>query len=407
MNNHTSDLSKFQEQLNNPNKHFPEFGSPGEVSASNIIKINKNLIVSFCSGASGSDHIRNIWWLTYLQAVYSKENILRTFITPFFSYSHEMLIQARTLFFPRTMSEGYMNAVTKYKELQKRYGYKMIYDIDDFIWGGDTSEEKVPEYNFGAYSIPKEVVNSIVNIMGLTDLICVSTEFLKNYIEKKLKIDGSKIKILPNCVQRYFYGPNLREPIKEKIRKPKILYSGAPCHYNNEKLMYGDFDNAWREFISKAVTDGKIEFMCMGCSDGDPPWFWRNLKGKPNFYAINWQNSWQYHIPILEFKPDISIRPLIPNYFNYSKSDIGYLESCACGAAFIGTVFSNGMPSPYDGCFIKLLDNCTVSQIEDKISEITEPEAFNSIIQKQWDFLEEDGRWMESKKYISRLLEIF
>jgi hypothetical protein len=39
------------------------------------------------------------------------------------------------------------------KNYCKKYGYKMIYDIDDFIYKGPDEGEEIPAYNFGGYTI--------------------------------------------------------------------------------------------------------------------------------------------------------------------------------------------------------------------------------------------------------------
>lgn len=405
----TSNLEQFQEQLNNPNKAYSNHGIPGtELNEKKISRIHKNMILSFSSDTTGCGHIRNIFLMTYLNAVFAKSKVLRTAILPFFYYQHDVLMQARSLFFPRTMSDEYKVAVHRYKDMQQRYKYKMIYDIDDFIWQGDDKGERIPEYNFGHRQISNELAGTVKEIMGMMDLVCVSTDFLKKYIAEKLKVT-IPIVVLPNCVPRYFYGPNRRPAITEKLMKPKFIYTGSPTHYDNEKKLLGDFDNAWVEYLNKNVRDGKIEFMLLGCnlSPQGPilPWFFESIK--KYIYPVGWLNSYQYHLPILEYKPDFSIAPLVPNYFNYSKSDIRYIETCAFGAVFMGSVFTNGMPSPYDNASITLPDNCTVSDIEAKVDELSYPENFNDIIQKQYQYMEQAGRWLESEQYVNMLTKIF
>jgi hypothetical protein len=123
--------------------------------------------------------------------------------------------------------------------------------------------------------------------------------------------------------------------------------------------------------------------------------------------VVPWVNSYKYHLPILEFEPDFSIAPLVPNYFNFSKSDIKYIEACAYQAVFMGSVFTNGMPSPYDNCMVKVPDNFTPEQIEEQMWKHCEPEIFNKIIRDQYEMLEKDGRWLESDAYINQLTKIF
>ena len=406
----TSNMDQFRDQLNNPNKHYSHFGAPGVAAdtGNKIVRVHKNLIISFSSDSTGCGHIRNIFPLTYMNAVFAKSKTLRTTIIPFFYYQHEMLMQARTLFFPRTMSEEYRIAVRRYKDMQPRYGYRMVYDIDDFVWQGDAVGERIPEYNFGSRNIPKEAIETVVSIMEMMDVVCISTNFLKNYIIEKLKIKKPMI-VLPNAVPRYFYGPNRRPPIKERLRIPKFIYTGSPTHYDNDNKLKGDFENSWLEFILKNVTDKKIEFMVMGCAPSPQglvvPWFFEPIKHL--IHPVGWLNSYQYHLPILEYQPDFSIAPLVPNYFNYSKSDIRYIETCAFGAVFMGTTFTNEMPSPYDTASVTFPDNCKVEDIEKKVDELCNPEVFNKIIRQQYDYMDNNGRWMEDEKYINLLTRIF
>ena len=405
----TSTLDQFKDQLNNPNKHFANYGIPGaNAQGQKIIKVHRNLVVSFSSDVTGCGHIRNIFIMTYINAVFARNQIMRTAIMPVFYYQHEILMQCRTLFFPRTMSEEYLIAVRRYKDMQQRYRYKMIYDIDDFVWQGENEGERIPEYNFGSRTIPKNVIDTVVSIMNMMDVICVSTEFLKNYIIEKLKIKKPMI-VLPNSVPRYFYGPNRRPPITEKIKIPKVIYTGSPTHYDNDRKLPGDFENAWLEYLLKNIRDKKIEFMILGCTPTphglQVPWFLKSVKNL--IHTVPWLNSYQYHLPILEYKPDFSIAPLVPNYFNYSKSDIRFIESCAFGGLFMGTKFTNNMPSPYDNTFATMPDNCTVKDIEDKVDMLSYPEAFNKVIKDQYDYMDHEGRWLECEKYINLLTKIF
>lgn len=405
----TSDLQQFQDQLNNPNKHHSNCGVPGaNRDGSNIIKVKRNLVISFSSDATGCGHIRNIFIMNYLNAVFAKTHILRTTIVPFFYFQHDVLMQARTLFFPRTMSEEYRIAVRRYKDMQQRYRYRMIYDIDDFVWQGEETGEHIPAYNFGSRTIPKNVIDTVVGIMNMMDIVCVSTNFLKSYITEKLKIK-IPIVVLPNSVPRFFYGPNERQPITKKLDKPRIIYTGSPTHYDNEKRLPGDFENSWLEYLVKNVKDKKIDLMVMGCAPTPAglmiPWFFEPIRNL--ITPVGWLNSYQYHLPILEYKPDFSIAPLVPNYFNYSKSDIRYIETCAFGAVFVGSTFTNGMPSPYDGCPVTLPDNCTVTDIEKTINHYSEPENYNAIIKKQYAYMDAAGRWLDCEKYINFLTKIF
>jgi hypothetical protein len=306
------------------------------------------------------------------------------------------------------MAPGHIDAVRQYKQLQSKYDYKMIWDCDDFIWKGPEEGECIPLYNFGGYTIGDDVRQAAIDIMNLMDIATISTDFLGEY----LKTHGVHvpIKTVYNTIAQYFWGNQRKKFIKQKIEKPKVVYSGSPTHYYNEKRLVGDWENAWLEWILKNVKENKIEFFCLG----GLPFFFEEIKHK--IKIIQWINSYQYHLPIKNFKPDFGIAPLVPNFFNYSKSDIKAIEYYAVGALCIGTVFDNvkspicwkkdHAPSPYDECFLKVQHNCTVKDIDNIFWEHTYPEKYNEVLKKQYNYLYDNGRYMESEKYINMMTNI-
>lgn len=385
----TSDLKRFEEQLNNPNKHMP--GSIRQEK--NVQKIQKNLVISYLSDSTGCGHIRNIFPMTYVNSVFGKGGKIIPFIAPFFLFQHDLLVRARTLYFQRTMNPYQINQVKQYRDLKRQYQYKLCYDIDDFIWKGPNPGECIPDYNLASTKIGDDVRKASIIIMNLMDTVCVSTEFLKKYLSEHGVT--SNIVVVPNTIPKYFWGGLRRPKITKKIEKPKVIYTGSPTHYCNQRKMVGDWENSWLEWIIKNVKDNKIDFCCMG----GLPFFFESIKNK--IHVINWLNSYQYHLPILKFKPDVGIAPLVPNYFNFSKSDIKHIEYCAAGCISMGTTFSNGMPSPYDNNFSKVSDKASVDNIEEEFQRILEPDTFNDIITKQYDLLDNDGRWLESPKFVN------
>lgn len=390
----TSNLENFKLHLSSPNIPFPI----QEAEIGEIAKVQKNIVISYVSDSTGCGHIRNIFPMTYLNSLFGKSGRFNVIISPVMILQHDILMRTRSIFFQRTMAPGHIDIVKQYKQLQPKYGYKMIYDIDDFIWKGPDEGECIPDYNFGGYNITDEVRQSALDIMNMMDLVCVSTDFLGEYIKKKGV--NVPIKTVYNTVPQYFWGNQRKKPIKNKIEKPKVIYTGSPTHYFNEKRLAGDWENAWLEWVLKNVRENKIEFFCMG----GLPFFFEEIQHK--IKIIQWVNSYQYHLPIKNFKPDFGIAPLVPNYFNYSKSDIKHIEYCAVGALSIGTIFRNGKPSPYDKNFLKVYDDCTVEDIDELFWKYTEPEFYNDILKKQYQMLYDTGRYTESEKYIKLLTDI-
>lgn len=404
----TSNFEVFRQQLLNPNKEFTP-----SVQENNIMKVQKNLVLSYVADATGCGHLRCIFPMTYLNSIFGKTGRFNILISPAMIFQHDILLRCRSIFFQRTMAPGHIAAVQSYKDQQQKYGYRMLYDIDDAIYKGDDVGECIPEYNFGGDSIGDDIRKASIEIMNKMDLVCASTQFLGDYI--KHKGVTSPIKVVPNAVAQYFWGSRKKKPIKEKIVKPRIISTASPTHWNQQKKMKGDFDNAFCDWIIKNVVDNKIEY----CQMGGLPFFFEGLVGKPNFKYIDWINSFQYALPILEYSPHFSIGTLVPNFFNYSKSDLKYKEACAYGAVFLGMTFEsvtppkfysamgkNYTPSPYDGCQVKIPHNISVEEFDKRFWELTEPDVYNDILQKQYQQMKDESFYLESPGYVQMLTEI-
>jgi len=393
----TSTFDVFKQQLETPNTPFDNLvqNNTGEK-----VKMQKNLVISYTSDSTGCGHIRNIFPMTYLNATFGKSGKFNLLSSPIMIYQHEILQRARSIFFQRTMAPQQLPAVQRYKQLQQKYRFKMVYDIDDFIWNGPDEGEHIPPYNFGGEKIGQDIRDSSVAIMKLMDTVCVSTKFLGEYVAK-LGIDRDKIVVVPNAVPKYFWNRPNKKPITEKIKKPSVIYTGSPTHYHNGKKLPGDLGNAWNEWITKAVMMDKIDFTVMG----GLPFMFEGIKDK--IKIIPWVNSFQYHLPVMDTNANFSIGPLVPNYFNYSKSDIKSIEAYASGSLFIGTTFTNDKPSPYDNCFLTQPDNCTVDDIQSMIDKYCEPENYNEILTSQYEYMVKGGRYLESTSYVNMLTKVF
>jgi hypothetical protein len=367
------------------------------------MKVQKNLVISYVSDSTGCGHIRNIFPMTYLNSIFGKTGRFNIIISPVMLFQHDVLLRTRSIFFQRTMAPGHIQAVQMYKDAQKKYGFKCIYDFDDFIFSGPDEGESIPDYNFGKDGITPDVQKASLEIMNKMDIVCVSTKFLGDYV-KTHGVDKPEIKVVPNAVAQYFWGPFRKKSIKEKINKPKVLWSGSPTHWHQVKKLKGDMDNIWCDWIIKNVMDNKIDYIQMG----GLPFFFEGIKNK--IKVIEWVNSYQYHLPIKDVRPDFMIGPLVPNYFNFSKSDIKAIEAYAIGAVFIGNTWKgtkySKFPSPYDNCPVNVPYDINFQDLDKIFWELTIPENYNKIIKQQYQILDIDGRWLESEKYIKMLTDI-
>lgn len=392
-----TELAEFEAQLKQNNNT----SSPNQIAppGTKKIKVQKNLIISYVSDATGCGHIRNVFPMNFLNGLFAKSGKLLTIVTPFFIVQQDMLARARTLFFQRQMSPEHLASLQQYKKMQPQFKYKMVWEMDDFIWGlneeqGGDKEDGVPSYNFGAKNITKEIKKSSVEIMKLMDTCTFSTQFLADYCKKTFKLDANCV-CIPNVLPKFFWGEEQKPDITKKLKKPRVLYNGSPTHYHNVRKLKGDFKNSWYDWVIKSVKEDKIDFHVMG----GLPWFFESIKDKVTMY--DWIDSYRYHNLVKSVNADLAIMPLVPNNFNYGKSDLKYLEMTAIGAPAIGTVFTNGKTSPYDVCQLQMPDNCTVEDIDKMFNELLEPERYNEVKNAQYKWMEESGRWMEDPKYIN------
>lgn len=392
-----SDLEDFKKQM--------ETASATAAATKKKMSIKKNIVLAYVCDSSGCGHIRCVFPFAYVNSIFGKAGHLYATVSPFFIQEQKILMQTRSIFFQRQMNPSQVNDIQNYKSHQPIFKYKMVYDIDDYIWGmnelqpGGSKDDGVPTYNFGQGTITEDVKKSCNTIMSMMDVITVSSPFLKHYIENVLKIPVPVV-VIKNSISKFFWGIEKRKGLDKKFVKPRILYTGSPTHYSNEKKLLGDWETAWREYIINAVRADKIEFICMG----GLPWFFEPIKNK--IKIIDWVNSFQYHIAVKEAKADFIIAPLIPNNFNRSKSNIKMIEAHACGAAFLGNKFADGSMSPYDDSIIPALPhNCSAADIEAVVDEYSRPDKFNRVIKQQYEYLDKNNHWTESSGFVSQFIK--
>lgn len=393
-----SEMEQFEQMLK-AGAGAPQPQQPG------TIQVKKSIVLSHVSDTTGCGHIRNIFPMTFLNNLFGKSGEMLTITSPVFIHQTDILARCRSIFFQRQMTKEHYEILLQYKNAQPQLKYRMVWDMDDFIWGhneeqGGTVDDGVPTYNFGAPNITDEVKEYSVKIMNLMDICTFSTQYLADYAKNVLKVTPPCV-VVPNAVPSYFWGADEKKPITERIKKPHVLYTGSPTHYHNGRKMLGDFDNAWKDWVIKSVNEDKIEFTVMG----GLPWFFEVIKDKIN--VIEWVDSFRYHMVVKSLNADFGIAPLVPNNFNHSKSDIKHIELCTQGVASIGTVFTNGKPSPYDNNEITLPDNCTIEDIDAVFNKYCEPEAYNQVVKNQYEMMKRDGRYLESPQYVNLLTSIF
>ena len=406
-------LEDFKNQVDNADVPIPEVEIIGDKpkqpaaqpqNPQKLMKITKNVVMNFYSDASGCGHIRSLFPMNYLNALFAKGGQLLTIPSMEFLFQEHLLIKSRTLYFQRHMAPHHRKIISDYKANQDKFKYKMVWDMDDMIWGhnetqGGSKDTGIPTYNFGSKSIGEDIKQSSVDIMNMMDLISVSTPFLKDYLENTVKIH-TPVSVMQNSVPMFLWGNESKPYIKEPIKKPRVIYTGSPTHYSNADKMLGDWDNAWLDWVKKAVRNDEIEFIVMG----GLPYFLEDIKDK--IEIIEWVNSYNYHLAVKGAKADFGIMPLVMNDFNRAKSNLKFLEYSAVGIIGIGTTFTDGSISPYHDMPLQVTCDASVDEIDSVIKGACQPDVYNKVLAEQYDYLKDNDHWLESPNYINRFLKI-
>jgi|688.fasta_scaffold27356_2 hypothetical protein len=214
------------------------------------------------------------------------------------------------------------------KELTKaksQFNYRIIYEVDDIVFKDD-----IPDYNRCKDAFVKqEIIDSILEIMGMMDEITVTCQYMKDYYINKT--GNKKITVIPNYPPKFwldrFYNKERIEKLYEKNKKrPRILYAGSGTHIDvtNRTGMKDDFAHVVDEIIKARK---KFKFVWKGCYPLAVKPFIEN--GEMEY--IDWSPLMDLPKSLYDIGCNASFAPLIDNVFNKSKSNIKMIESGAFG----------------------------------------------------------------------------
>lgn len=214
------------------------------------------------------------------------------------------------------------------KELRKassQLKFKLLYEVDDIVFKDD-----IPDYNRckDAFVNP-EIVQSILEIMGMVDEITVTCQYMKEYYQNKT---GNKnITVIPNYAPKFwldrFYDEKNIEKLYEKHkRRPRILYAGSGTHIDvlNRTGLNDDFKHV-TDAIIKARK--KFKFVWKGCF----PLALKPYIDNGEMEYVDWSPLPDYPRGLFETNCNAVFAPLQDNVFNRSKSNIKMVESGGIG----------------------------------------------------------------------------
>lgn len=380
---------------------------------------NKRLVLIFCSDISGCSHVR----LRFYSDIFNGMNQgLTCIVSPNYIFDPYVLAQTKAIIFQKAVNPQQHAAIQRYKGVQAKFGYKLVYEIDDLFFRSPFGKgESVPDYNPSSIGRTKEgddaLEASLASIIPLFDTIMTSTDYLKKIIVQKYNM--SNVITVKNTVPRFLWSIDKKEPITEDIEKPVVMYSGSPTHYTNpvpprpkspqEPNGFpgvagkpGDWDNAWTDWIIKNVKEDKITFVCVGAI----PYVFNEIVGRIKF--IPWTNSYNYPRRCWSQRAHFQIAPLVDNEFNKCKSALRFYESSISGMVMLGTVFSNNNDSPYEEIHndCKVKDTATVEDIDKIFWPLCKKEKYNEILEWQYRNMDKSGMILESDESINAFLKV-
>lgn len=215
--------------------------------------------------------------------------------------------------------------IKELKKAQPQLGYRLIYEVDDIVFKND-----IPDYNRCKEAfVSQEIIDSILEIMGMMDEVTVCSEFMKDYYIEKT--GNKKITHIPNYPPKFwldrFYNRNRIEELYDKNKKrPRVLYAGSGTHIDvtNKTGMKDDFEFVIQEIIKARK---KFKFVWKGCF----PLAVKPFIDNGEMEYIDWSPLMDLPQDIHKIGANVTFAPLQDNIFNKSKSNIKIIESGAFG----------------------------------------------------------------------------
>lgn len=214
--------------------------------------------------------------------------------------------------------------------LRRKYGFKIIVDIDDY---------NRLDYNHLIYKSWKEhgIENRILEACSNADLVFVTNEQL----HKVYKEVNTNVLIIPNAL------PFEDCPTKIDSDKIRFMYVSGSTHYNDLRLLTGLFQRL------RSDGDFKRKATFTLCGYNNPKNQRENIWNKmESICKINGSFIRRETLPLESYMEhyrhgDISIAPLENTFFNNCKSNLKFIEAATMKHPFI---CSNVLPYIKDYC---------------------------------------------------------
>lgn len=380
---------------------------------------NKRIVLMYCCDNSGCSHVRMRYYADLFNSI---NQGLTCVISPIFIFDPNVLSQCKAIIWQKPSTKQQLSILQRYKGLQAKFGYKLVYEIDDLFFHSPFGDNgAVPSYNPSSSgrtpAVDEVIEDTLAQIFPLFDAVMVSTDYLKHVIMEKYNL--SNVFTVKNTVPRFLWSMDRKRDIAEDIVRPTILYSGSSCHYTNpiparapsqkEPKGFpgvpgqpGDWGLPMTDWIIRMVKEDKIDFVVMGTI----PYVFAEIA--PRIKFVPWTNSYNYPRRCWSTRADFQIAPLVHNEFNKCKSALRFYESSICGMVMLGSTFVENADSPYEEIHnsCKLRNDLTVEQIDEVFWKLCKKENYNRVLNWQYDNLDKSGLILESDEAINNFLKI-
>jgi O-antigen biosynthesis protein len=292
----------------------------------------------------------------------------------------------------RQATPGQLKFVKFLKDLSQKYGFRLIYEIDDIIF-----KEDIPDYNkFKAAFTDPVIRETAQEIMSLCDEVTVTCDFMKQYYLEKTP--NKNITVIPNYMPRFWMGnfydeKSLGRNFEKNRKKPRVLYPGSGAHFDvdNRVKQQDDFGHVVDHVIK---TRKKFKWVFLGAFP---------LKVRPYIQSgemefIQWNHLYDYPYAISNIKANVLVAPLCDNVFNRAKSDLKYIEACAYGLPSVCQDIDTYANAPYRFT--------TGDEMIDQIDSVVKDKStYMKISRKARGYAE--TRWLESEENIGKYYELY
>lgn len=210
-----------------------------------------------------------------------------------------------TIVFQRQIKDFQIQFMKDYRNFTQA---KQIFEIDDYL-------PNIPVASLHRAEMPKDVVQNLRQAMDLCDRIVVSTDALRDALEKW----HSEIIVLPNYLPLSIWGDISLSSVSKAQGRPRVGWAGGLGHTGDLSLIAD---------VVTALSD-RVDWVFFGML---PEGMLNHVAEYHPGVAIS-----DYPQSLASLNLDLALAPLEENLFNECKSNLRLLEYGICGYAVIAS----------------------------------------------------------------------